>query len=172
MSLEREIRQKIQELAHNQNKSERVYVCVVESVDLEAKTCDVVIADGSAILIPSVRLQAQPGNGILIVPKAPSLVVVTMINSTNGHVTMFSDVKSIQYFDGSFGGLIKIEELISKINNLESDLNTLKQIFTSWVPAAGDGGLVLKTAATTWASQLIVETKKTELENELVKHGE
>lgn len=173
--MSREIKQAIQQLANDPNKGERVFVCVVESVSLEEKTCDVIIADGSGILLPAVRLQAQPGNGIMVVPKVSSLVVVTMINSTNGHATMFSDVENIVYFDGSFGGLIKIEELVTKINNTENKLNDLiekwNSFCTSYIPGSPAVTGLPPTLANSVETPLEV-TQKSELENTLITHGE
>ncbi|NDV45508.1 hypothetical protein D0T49_00375 [Paludibacter sp. 221] len=86
-----------------------------------------------------------------------------------GAMSVRMNKEGIVFNDGKLGGLVKLEELTKKINTLESDLNTLKQIFSAWVTAPGDGGAALKLAATTWALQGITQTKSSELANEKVR---
>ena len=63
-----------------------------------------------------------------------------------------------------------INKLISKMNAIENDLNTVKQIFTTWVPAPMDGGAVLKGLTATWAGQTFTPTKVDDIKDELIKH--
>jgi hypothetical protein len=83
------------------------------------------------------------------------------------------DTNGFVFNTGNFGGLIKIEELVNKLNRIENDINTLKQIFsTSWIPVPNDGGAALKTAAAAWSgNQLNPITSVSNLENTKVKHG-
>jgi len=118
-----------------------------------------------------IRLQAHPGNGILIIPSVGSYVIVGRMTGNSGYVAMTSAADSIQLLDGSYGGLIKIDDLVTKINNLEQDLNTLKSNFTGWVVVPNDGGLALKTATTTWSGNTITETVNADLENTDITHG-
>jgi len=88
-----------------------------------------------------------------------------------GAATVLLKGGKIQLNDGGLGGLVKAQETADKIKALEQDLNTLKQVFTAWIPAANDGGAALKTAAATWLAQLIMPlTKKGDIENVNVKH--
>lgn len=48
----------------------------------------------------------------------------------------------------------KTKEVIVEIQN---DIAALKQVFSSWVPVANDGGGALKTASTVWRSQALVK---------------
>jgi len=86
------------------------------------------------------------------------------------NITIFASDK-IQFNDGSFGGLVKVQELTDKINALENDLNNLKLLFQSWTPVPSDGGAVLKALSSTWAGQTITSTVKSDLENTTILHG-
>lgn len=67
--------------------------------------------------------------------------------------------------------MMKIDQVVSKLNRLENALNALKQVFTVWVPAPMDGGAVLKAAVTSWATQLIQPvTQVNDLKDEKIKH--
>ena len=68
----------------------------------------------------NIRLQANPGNGILVIPKDGSYVIVGRLTGEGGYVAMYSDADSIKLLDGSYGGLIKIDELVGKLNALET----------------------------------------------------
>lgn len=70
---------------------------------------------------------------------------------------------------GSLGGLVKVEELTGRLNTIENDINSLKSVFTGWVPAPQDGGAALKNSVTSWAGQRLTPTKRGDYENEKVK---
>lgn len=72
--------------------------------------------------------------------------------------------------DGKNYGIVKIAELVKKINKLESELNNLKTVFKTWAVAPSDGGLALKSAASIWAGKTIITTKQSDLENDKIKH--
>lgn len=153
------------------NDNEEVYSipCTVKSVS--GKTCDVEPLNGDADIL-GVKLQANDTTeGILFVPSVGSIVIVSFENKDNAFVSMWSEIESIQLRGDSFGGLIKIDSLITKINNIETDINNLKTALGGWVVAPGDGGTALKTALTTYISQPITNTTKSDLENDKVKHG-
>ena len=63
-----------------------------------------------------------------------------------------------------------INKLVQKLNALENDLNTLKQLFITWIPAAFDGGAVLKGLTATWAGQTFTPTQVDNIKDELIKH--
>lgn len=86
-----------------------------------------------------------------------------------GETTFNMDGNLIELNGGQLGGMVKVEGLVSKLNAIESDLNSLKTVFNSWIVAPLDGGAALKTAATTWSTQNITVTERNELENIKVK---
>lgn len=71
---------------------------------------------------------------------------------------------------GNFGGMIKVEPLTGRINDIENDINELKNIFSSWVTVPQDGGAALKAASAAWAGSLLTPTQRGDYENEKVKH--
>ena len=71
---------------------------------------------------------------------------------------------------GSFGGMVKAEQLAQRINAIEKDINTLKNVFSAWVTTPNDGGAALKLAATAWAGSLLTLTQRSDYENGKVKH--
>lgn len=50
------------------------------------------------------------------------------------------------HFGGDTDNLIRYKQTADSINELKDDVNNLKNIFSTWVPAAGDGGAALKAA--------------------------
>jgi hypothetical protein len=147
-------------------------VCKVDMVDTNNRTCDVSPLDGSA-KIYDVRLQADIGGskGFLIVPVKGSRVIVNWINKNAAFVALTYDIDSVNLRGDSFGGLIKIEDLVNRLNAVEKDLNNLKTVMKSWTVATGDGGTALKLAAAGWYGSNIEITKRNNLENTKVKHG-
>ena len=71
---------------------------------------------------------------------------------------------------GSFGGMVKAEQLAQRINAIEKDINTLKNVFSAWETTPNDGGAALKLAAAAWAGSLLTLTQRSDYENGKVKH--
>lgn len=76
----------------------------------------------------------------------------------------------IVFNGGDNAGLVKVKELTQRINTLEKDLNTLKTVFSAWVPTPNDGGAALKTAAATWAGRQIPVTRQPDIEDTKIQH--
>lgn len=163
------IREAIRNIAGTQQ--ERILFARVVSVDNSSKTCDVkTLAD--EMLMFDVRLMANDGNGVLLVPSEDSIVGVSMVNDIEGYVSLFSQIDSIQYGDGTFDGIVKVIDLVEKLNILESDLNDLKTALSGWTPVPADGGAALKAALTSYFSAILTETVKEDIGNEKITHGE
>ncbi len=63
-----------------------------------------------------------------------------------------------------------INQLVSQMNTIEQDLNTLKSLFKSWTPAAMDGGAALKVATQNWAATDIEETTVEAIKDDKIEH--
>lgn len=165
----------------------------IKSVDEDNFTCVVKPFDGGADY-QEVRLKVSVDefdHGVVCIPDVGSEVLISpLFNSDRAYyVSRFSKVKkwhlktvsgsSIVFDDqgnvvingGALGGVTKIDVLVSKINAIEADLNTLKAAFSAWVIVPADGGAALKTIAAAWYAQTITPSTKAQLENTKVKHG-
>lgn len=162
-------------------------LCIVTAVDAAARTVDCEPLDESAPLL-GVNLQANQGltSGMVLIPKVGSYVIVALMNDgVNGCVIATEEVERMELVigearvevtedgivlnGGNLGGMVKVEALTSRINNIENDLNTLKEVFAKWVPAPQDGGAALKGVISSWASETLVLTERGDYENEKVK---
>ena len=165
-----EIREAIQRLA---DQDQEIYslVCKVTAIDTTARTADVAPLNGDPVIY-TVRLQATPSlaDGLAIIPVVNSNVIVTFLDKTRAYISLFSEIEEIIINGGNLGGLINITPLTDKINTLENDLNTLKNVFTAWITVPNDGGAALKAGATTWAGQTITPTQTADIEDEKIKH--
>jgi hypothetical protein len=139
---------------------------VARNVDAAHGVCDVEI-EGKAPAEGALIGNAE--SGVMVVPKDGSVVAVVWVSKTTAVVVMVAEVEEIRLMGGQMGGLVKVEELVKKLNAVEKDLNNLKQVFKGWVPVSQDGGAALKTAAATWATRQLTETQKSDIENEKVK---
>lgn len=159
----------------------------VLEVNEETRTIEVKPYNEGAEFV-EVPLQAisEGDKGIVLIPKKESTVVIGLIDKNNAICLGFSEIEKVLvaieetkleitkngviFNGGDHGGIIKIEEVIKKINALEKEVNDLKTVFSLWVPSPQDGGLTLKTSLATWAGKQMVQTIKTDIENEKVKH--
>ena len=165
----------IRQIANNGNKgSVTLYDCQVVSVNTQTETCTVNIA---GLEHNNVRLTPLFGSGAKCVcfPKENTPVLVADLSGgllRDLIVLAISESQTIHLANqGSNGGLINIADLVKKLNTIEDDLNSLKEVFsTSWTPVAQDGGAALKTAAATWAEQTITKTTAEDIEDNTVLH--
>jgi hypothetical protein len=183
----RSIRDLMREIVKDPNAEIYSVVGEIIEIDETARTCDVKPLNGDAEIF-GVRLQSESNStdGFVIIPTKNSVGIVTFINRTTGILSVCNkidkvilkseieiniDCEKITFNGGSNDGLIKINDLITKLNAVENDLNDLKTIFSAtWVPVPQDGGASLKTASASWAGATITPTQKSDIENDKIKH--
>ena len=85
-------------------------------------------------------------------------------------ITLDIDDSSAAFNGGKLGGLINVADLTSHLNTIEKDINNLKTVFSSWVPAPQDGGAALKGAVSSWAGQQLALSQRSDYEDDKVKH--
>lgn len=164
-----------------------IQVGTVKSVDEDKRTIEVEPFDEGSLFV-DVPLQAisEGKKGAVLIPKKDSAVIFALLDQNNAICLGFSEVDKILVAieeteveitkdgvvvnGGENGGLAKIEEVVKKLNALEKEVNDLKIGFTTWVPVPQDGGAALKGGLASWAGKQMVQTKKTDLEDDKVKH--
>lgn len=111
--------------------------------------------------------------GHLVAPTANSKVLLLVIeNKPAATILLHAESITEQRINGKdLGGLVKADELASRLNVLENDLNTLKQVLATWSPVSMDGGAALKALAATWYAQQLTTTTSDQLQNPKVQHG-
>jgi hypothetical protein len=185
----RAIQEAVQKLAGVQLRDEVYLVqCTVDSVDISKRSCTCTSVTGDAIgEIPDVQLMAAVDDGFLLVPAVGSTVFVTYSKRHSPVILLFSQLDQVllvtgdstvtlkngllQFNDGSYGGLIKINDLVSKINNLENLLNDLVSKYNTHThTGVSTGGGTSGPTATQEASSL-TPTKTSDIENSLITHG-
>jgi hypothetical protein len=160
--------------------SQSIMIGKVESIDKEKVLCTVSLVANPEIVLQEVRLRAvddEQDKGMVLFPAVGSAVLVGKIDNISAYyIAMFSEVESIEiqcektiFNKGELGGMVKLKPLTAKIKKLETELNTLKNLLTTWVPVPSDGGAALKIALAPFTSQPITVTQESELENPKIK---
>ena len=139
----REITEAIQRLAGTWGKDYmNVIVAKVVSVDDEAMTCSVdPVNDSSTVTIDNVLLSAEANDGLVQYPSIDSIVLVAYGVKQQPFILMFSDIdkcritidqcdffidkNGIKLFGDNYGGLVKVDDLVAKINTLENTINQI-----------------------------------------------
>lgn len=147
-----------------------IYQGIVNSVD--GCLCEVQIG---GIAIPNVRLRASElddDGEMLVTPKVGSAVTVGSLSGDLAQLVVLQvdHIETIVINGGKLGGLINIEQLTEKLNTIEDDINSLKNVMSSWTPVAQDGGAALKASVSTWADQALTKSQRGDYEDETVKH--
>jgi len=165
-------------------------VAEVTSVDKDKATCDVKPVNGDAEMF-GVRLKAVVDDdiGVVIYPEQGSKVLVTLIENQEAaaFVSKVSTIESalitienkftldlksdgtLEINGGDLGGLIKIQELVNRLNSIEQKINKHIQEYnahTHTAPMIGSTGPKTPQAPLTTLSQ----TQKSQLEDDQVTH--
>ena len=123
-------------------------LCRVDSIDTEARTIDAQPLDESAPIL-GVNLQANQNSevGVVMFPRQDSYVIVGMLGMCQAVVVACDDVERVRIDvgdmsvdvseegivmnAGELGGMVKIEDLTTKLNGLVDTVNALAQAFDS-----------------------------------------
>jgi hypothetical protein len=142
-------------------------IATVISVDKHKCTIDANPLSGASLCL-DVRLAARESNpeGIVLFPKVGSTVIISMIdnNRSNMFVSMYSEIEDVQFHDGINGGLVKVKELVGRLNRLESRITSHQHLYLS--PA----GSAIPTTADPASNATMPPTSVSELENIRIKH--
>lgn len=165
------------------NMRMQVVVGKVKSVDEDEMVCDIDLETSPDLL--DVRLRAvidKSDTGVLVYPKKDSRVLVGLIENKpqSAFICGYSEVEKIRLITedielagDQFGGLIKIDDLVTKINGIEDALNDLAMDFDTHThnsPPAPTNPVVT-TPPIIPSGVVLVNTQKSEIENDKVKHG-
>lgn len=176
----RDIREIFEEIIANQIDRENFYSILGKAVNVDevARTCDLEPIEANAPRA-GIRLQAAESGttGIVLIPKEGSFIVASFFDKTTGFVSLTSELEKIlidtdlvQYNGGTNGGLININDLVSQLNKVENDLNSLKTALSGWIPVPNDGGAALKVALTNFIAGTLTPTLNTDMEDDKVTH--
>jgi hypothetical protein len=138
-------------------------------ISVSGSTCNVLAVERDVELI-DVRLQTEASNGVLLTPAVDSFVICAPINDVEFVVVMYSAIDSIKLLDGSFGGLIKIEDLVEKVNNLESNVNDILNALNGITITLAPSGAV-PFAPFFAAIAALTPTQVSDIENDKIQHG-
>lgn len=126
---EREIREELLKLLNR-----RSWFLVAKVTKVSGETCTI---DANGLEIEGVRLKAvEDGdeNSLMVTPKVGSMVLVADISGGELRelgVIAYSGVETIQINGGNNGGIININELVQKLNELVETFNAHTHIVTT-----------------------------------------
>lgn len=149
-----------------------LFQAVVKSVEKDSCTVDI-----GGLELSDVRLKAvADGKTEQVIMAIPAVGSRVLAGSLTGDYRDLA-VLSLENFDTlilggkGYGGMVKVEELVGRLNKIEKEINELKQAISAWKPVSMDGGGALLTALTKWLTVELTETKRDEIENVKIVHG-
>jgi hypothetical protein len=155
----RDIAEAVRKLSGFDDMQYEHFVCTAKNIDTTKMICDCEPIDGGADFL-DVRLNANYKNGFLLVPKTNSIVIISQLSDATAYVSMVSEIDNIYLGGDDFGGLVKVSELVSKINRLENAFNAHTHIASSF-----------GSPTTPPAAPITPITTKSDLENKTIQHG-
>ena len=163
-----DIRQAIQSLSGLNDLQYEGVVCRVSDIDLATFTCTCTPIDGSAEFY-DVLLNADAEKGFTLIPADGSLVIAQQTSQATAYVSMVSKVDQVYIAGDANGGLVKVQVLNAALNNLQTEINTLKIAITALMAgyAPIDGGAALAA----FTAIVLPQINISQIENTTVKHG-
>lgn len=150
--MNQDLRSAIRRIAGN---GAQVQVCEVISVDNDTRTAVVKdVAEFTANLMPEVA------DGLMLIPAVGSSVYVLQ-----GVIIGYSDIDEIWLRGTQYGGLVRVSDLVDKLNALENKVNGIINTFNLHTHA-GTGSPPTPTITGT-----LTPTQITDIENTKVQHG-
>lgn len=174
MSKAAELKKIIQILAGTYDKDFLSFeLATIDTIDTNEWTCTATPVSGLAQTeITDIQLSAElSSNGLILVPKIGSNVILAITLRNEVYVMMCSEVDQLIFYrdngdntfqsfiingdgiamgDGSYGGLVIGDTstgLQAQINNLNAQVQALIKLLTTWIVTPNDGGAALKAAA-------------------------
>jgi len=164
-----DIRQAIQALSGFGDLQYEGVVCNVSDIDLATFTCTCTPINGDAEFY-DVLLNADAEKGFTLIPANGSLVIIQQTSQANAYVTMVSKVDQVYLAGDANGGLVKVQVLNAALNNLQTEINTLKTL-TGTAIAVYSGILDSGASAATFNAAVLPQINISQIENTTVKHG-
>jgi hypothetical protein len=163
-----DIRQAIQALSGFGDLQYEGVVCNVSDIDLATFTCTCTPINGDAEFY-DVLLNADADKGFTLIPTNGSLVIIQQTSQANAYVTMVSKVDQVYLAGDANGGLVKVQVLNAALNNLQTEINTLKIAITALMAVYTpiDGGVALST----FTALVLPQINISQIENSKVQHG-
>jgi len=163
-----DIRQAIQSLSGLNDLQYEGVVCNVSDIDLATFTCTCTPTNGDAEFY-DVLLNADAEKGFTLIPANGSLVIAQQTSQATAYVSMVSKVDQVYIAGDANGGLVKVQVLNAALNNLQTEINTLKIAITALMAgyAPIDGGVALST----FTALVLPQINISQIENTTVKHG-
>lgn len=160
----------------NQFNNTTLYEAIVTGVDLSERTIQCTTNGGIEVDDMSISMMTTIGDGSYLIPRIGSTIYIMINPMINPFVIQYGETESvvltatdkITMNSNEFGGLIKIQELTDKINNLENALNNLITLYNAHIhPVAGAStGPTVSTD-----TDIITITTTTDIENPDIVHG-
>ena len=180
------ISEAVKKLANTQPPSDNVLLCIAKNIREQDFICDAEPIDGSAD-IQDVKFCIDEHTNFVLVPKENTTILVVMDTDVSGFVVMTSEIQkiilsvndgakieikeeTITFNSGDFGGLVKIQPLIDKINRLENQLNSLYSLLKTHVHPVSAVGSPTGNSPNLAGLTNIDLTQKNELENLNITH--
>ena len=163
-----DIRQAIQALSGVNDLTFEGIPCKVSDINTTEMTCTCTPINGDAEFF-DVLLNADADKGFTLIPANNSVVIVQQTSQATAYVSMVSKVDQIYLAGDANGGLVKVQVLNAALNNLQTEINTLKVAITALMAgyAPIDGGVALST----FTALVLPQINISQIENTTVKHG-
>ena len=177
MSLTKQERQLMEKFRRKFSSPNLIVDGDVTEVDEEAYTCTVTLPDG--MVIYNVMLKSLKGKSgtVVFIPKVGS--AAHLLSTGGGWLLLSAELLDKVFIDagtevvfngGDNKGMVKVKELVSRLNNIEDALKELQQKHDTHKHTGVQSGTGTTLATTAISTKTVTTTQQGDIENEKVKH--
>ena len=148
-------------------------LCKVSDINLTDNTCTCTPVNGNAPYY-DVLLSCDLSKGFLLIPANDSFVICTETSNTTAYISMVSNVTQIYLAGDTNGGLVKVTDLVTRLNNIENLVNAFIALYNAHIHVGVDSITTAPITISPTVSQQITTltpTIRANIENTKVKHG-
>ena len=150
---------------------EEVYSIPCSVVSISDNLAELAPLNGDANLLDVRLIAGASETPFLITPVIDSVVLATFLSKDTAFISLYSEIETIQIRGDQYGGLIKIEELITNLDRLTARVDGIIDAIEMGVPIAQDGGVGYQTTMKAILATLINKEDFSNMENDEVTHG-
>lgn len=129
------------------------------------------VNDDAQILDVRIQANFEVNKGFVCIPSNGSYVMVMMISDNDGYLSMVSQVDEIVLYSTSLGGLVTVETLTTKLNNLENKVNAIIAAYNIHTHSGVTAGGAITGVTSGLVSGTLTPTVRTDIENIKILHG-
>lgn len=143
----------------------------VKSVDEDEMTCVVTPIDEGPDFMDVLLMAESSTTGFYLKPSVDSLVMIAPQNNETYYISLVSDIDEVWIRGNANGGVTKVSDMVTRLNNIENKVNDLVTYSSTHVHTGVQTGGGSSGPASAPVTGSLTLTTADDIQSTTVKHG-